>query len=39
VRYRTYTFAEAKVLLGIYGFEHMPSNDSKPLFLQFGKVK
>jgi hypothetical protein len=25
--------------LGTYGFEHMPSNDSKPLFLQFGKVK
>jgi len=39
VRYRTYTFAEAKALLGTYGFEHMPSNDSKPLFLQFGKVK
>jgi SAM-dependent methyltransferase len=39
VRYRTYTFAEAKALLGTYGFEHMPCNDSKPLFLQFGKVK
>ncbi len=39
VRYRTYSFAEAKALMGAYGFEHIPSTEKKPLFLQFGKTK
>lgn len=39
VRYRTYSFAQAKDLLGTYGFEHVPHSDQKPLFLQFRKVK
>lgn len=38
VRYRTYTFDEAKQLMGKYGFEYVPSHESNPLFLQFHKV-
>jgi SAM-dependent methyltransferase len=38
VRYRTYTFNEAKQLLGTYGFEYVPSKTTRGLFLQFQKV-
>jgi SAM-dependent methyltransferase len=39
VHYRTYTFDEAKELMGTYGFEYVPKKDANQLFLQFKKVK
>lgn len=39
VRYRTYTFVQAKELMGMYGFEYVAKNDPNQLFLQFKKVK
>jgi SAM-dependent methyltransferase len=39
VHYRTYTFAQAKELLGAYGFTYLPAQDENHLFLQFKKVK
>jgi SAM-dependent methyltransferase len=39
VHYRTYTFDEAKALMGEYGFEYVPKKDPNQLFLQFKKVK
>lgn len=39
VHYRTYSFAEAKALMGAYGFEYEPTHGSNKLFLQFKKVK
>jgi hypothetical protein len=38
IRYRTYSFDEAKRLLGSYGFEYCPSDASNRLFLKFQKV-
>jgi hypothetical protein len=38
VRYRTYNFADAKALMGAYGFEYVPRQDEHQLFLQFKKV-
>jgi hypothetical protein len=38
VNYRTYTFDEAKKLMGTYGFEYVPVQDPNKLFLQFKKV-
>ncbi len=38
VHYRTYTFDEAKNLMGTYGFEYVPVQDPNKLFLQFKKV-
>jgi SAM-dependent methyltransferase len=39
VHYRTYNFAQAKELMGAYGFEYVPEKDRNQLFLQFKKVK
>ncbi|MEY4436144.1 MAG: hypothetical protein RL175_1099, partial [Pseudomonadota bacterium] len=39
VHYRTYTFDEAKALMGTYGFEYVPEKDANQLFLQFKKVQ
>ena len=38
VNYRTYTFADAKVLMGAYGFEYVAEKVTQQLFLQFKKV-
>lgn len=38
VRYRTYTFDQAKTLLGNHGFEYVHTTERSPLFLQFKKV-
>jgi SAM-dependent methyltransferase len=38
IRYRTYSFDEAKRMLGSYGFEYCPSDASNRLFLKFQKV-
>ncbi len=39
VHYRTYTFDEAKALMGTYGLEYVPEKDANQLFLQFKKVQ
>lgn len=38
IHYRTYTFSQAEVLMGAYGFEYVANQDQHQLFLQFKKV-
>ena len=38
VHYRTYSFSEAKALMGSFGFEYVDSVDAHKMFLQFRKV-
>jgi cyclopropane fatty-acyl-phospholipid synthase-like methyltransferase len=38
VHYRTYSFSEAKALMGSFGFEYVNSVDAHKMFLQFRKV-